>query len=184
MGIKRPPEAGDEPTSTMECSATVYVTDLAGELPLEQGIRFDLPQWTGRGLDPSFFGNLHLILAGRNLEQSLEDFRNGRAREKSLERIAAAVLIPCEHSVHVYACADELCELLAALDEQRATDIAKGHRHLLSPSTQHEEKDPYGPHCFRVPTLMQLATLAQEAKRSARKLRIRVEYRRCTRDAT
>ena len=126
----------------MECSATVYVTDLAGELPLEQGIRFDLPQWTGRGLDPSFFGNLHLILAGRNLEQSLEDFRNGRAREKSLERIAAAVLIPCEHSVHVYACADELCELLAALDEQRATDIAKGHRHLLSPSTQHEEKDP------------------------------------------
>jgi hypothetical protein len=168
----------------MECSATVYVTEPAGELPLEQGIRFDLPQWTRRGLAPSFFENLHLILAGRNLEQALEDWRNGRARKKSLERVAAAVLIPSEHSVHVYGCTDELCELLAALDEQRATDIAKRHRCLLAPSTQHEEKDPYGPHLFRVPTLMRLATLAQEAKRSARKLRVRVDYRRRTRDVT
>ncbi|MGH8200949.1 MAG: hypothetical protein ACREVO_11395 [Steroidobacteraceae bacterium] len=165
----------------MECSATVYVIDAASELPLEQGIRFDLPQWTRRGLDPSFFENLHLILAGGNLEQALDDFRNGRAREKSLERIAAAVLISCEHSVHVYACANELCDLLAALDEQRATDIARQHLYLLSPSAQHEEKDPYSPHRFRVPTLMQLTTLAQEAKRSARKLRVRVEYRRRSR---
>jgi hypothetical protein len=163
---------------------TVYVSDLAGELPLEDGIRFDLPQWTSRGHDPSFFEDLYLILSGRNQIQALEDFRNGRATKQSLQRIASAIPIPLEHVVHLYECTDELCELLAALDEQRATDIAKRHRHLLWPTPEQEEKDPSGPHRFRVPTLMQLAALAQEAKRSARKLRVRADYRRRTRDAS
>lgn len=115
---------------------------------------------------PSFFENLYLILAGRDCRQALEDFRNGRTTKRALQRIAAATPIPTEHVVHLFACADEFCDLLAALDEPRATDIAKRHRYLLWSSSQQSESDPFGRHRFRVPTLIQLSALAQKAKRS------------------
>jgi hypothetical protein len=86
-------------------------------------------------------------------------------------------------------CSEELCGLLAALDETRVADIARRWRALLWPSLHQDGLHQHGsvsenPNRLRASILPQLVALAKEAVSSGRKLMMRVEYRRNTRDAT
>lgn len=48
--------------------AIVYVSDPGAELPLEHGVRPDVPQFaTPHMVEPSFLIDLHTILAGRSI---------------------------------------------------------------------------------------------------------------------
>ena len=184
MGVQRPIKAGQQPADWVDGSATYYVNDPRAELPLEQGVRPDLPQFTSAGLSPSFLGELHLILQGRTAMQSGQEYQDGRvARENAIRRVAHAIPIPHEYSVQLYVCSEELCGLLAALDETRVADIALRWRALLWPSLYQDGSMPENLNRLRDTVLPQLVALAKEAVRSGRKLMMRVEYRRNTRDA-
>lgn len=166
------------------CSGTVYVNDPAAELPLEQGIRPDLPQFTCVGLDLSFLTDLHMILMGRTRLDVIEDYQKGRVAErKGILRVAQSIPIPKEYSVQLYMCSDDLCNLLATAGEERVADIVQRWHILLWPSPQ-ESAEPEGRRRFRAAALPQLVSLSRKAVSSRRKLMIRIEYRRHTRDAT
>ena len=184
MGVQRPTKAEGPPADWVECSATCYVNDPRAELPLEQSLRPDLPQFTSAGLSPSFLAELHLILQGRTAMDAAQEYQEGRVtRENALRPVAHAIPIPHEYSVQLYVCSDELCGLLAALDETRMADIALRWRALLWPSLDQDGSVPENLNRLRAGILPQLVTLAQEAVSSGRKLLMRVEYRRNTRDA-
>ena len=184
MGVQRPIKAGQQPADWVDGSATCYVNDPRAELPLEQGLRPDLPQFTSAGLSPSFLGELHLILQARTAMEAAQEYQDGRvARENAIRRVAHAIPIPHEYSVQLYVCSEELCGLLAALDETRVADIALRWRALLWPSLHQDAAVSENPNPLRVRILPQLVALAKEAVRSGRKLMMRVEYRRNTRDA-
>jgi hypothetical protein len=166
----------------LDCSGTAYVNDPAAELPIEQGLRFDLHQFTSPGLDPSSVADLRGILLGRTMIEIAQDFQKGVVTESPLRRVAYAVPIPHEHSVQLYVCSDELCKLLAALDEQRASDVA--HRWgVLSSSADPDAAGPEGRYQLRVRILQQLARLSRVAESTGKKLMLRVEYHRRTGDA-
>lgn len=175
---------GAEATEWILCSGTVYVNDPAAELPIEQGIRSDLPQFTSEGLDLSFLSDLHVILQGRTGMEIAEDFQTGRvAKGEAIRRVAHAIPVPKEHSIQLYVCSEEMCDLLAATEEERVADIVQRWRTLLWPALQ-QSAEPESRRRFRARVLPQLVSLAREAVRSRRKLMIRIEYSRQTRDGT
>jgi hypothetical protein len=174
------PPAKPQVTDWMDCSGTAYVNDPAAELPIDQGPRFDLPQFASPGLDPSSVADLRGILLGRTMIEIAQDFQNGVVTENPVRRIAHAIPIPHEHSVQLYVCSDELCKLLATLDEERANDVARRWG-VLSPSS--DGAGPEGRYRTRVRILQQLAALSRVADSTGKKLMLRVEYRRQTGDA-
>jgi hypothetical protein len=184
MGTQRPVSAGGQSVEWIDGSATIYVNDASAELPLEQGLRPDLPQFTSPGLSPSFLSDLHLILQGQTVMEASAKYRDVRvAGENAVRRVAHAVPIPHEYSVQLYVCSDEMCRLLAALDEQRAADIAHRWHALLWRSLYKDETVPESLTRLRAGILPRLVALAREAVGSGRKLLLRIEYRRNTRDA-
>ena len=184
MGVQRPIKAEGQPAEWVEGSATCYVNDPRAELPLEQSLRPDLPQFTSAGLSPSFLGELNLILQGRTAIEAAQEYQDSRvAKENAILRVAHAIPIPHEYSVQLYVCSEELCGLLAALDETRVADIALRWHALLWPSLYQDGAVPDNLNRLRASILPQLVALAKEAVSSGRKLMMRVEYRRNTRDA-
>jgi hypothetical protein len=184
MTVQRSSSAEGQPADWVDGSATAYVNDPATELPLEQGLRPDLPQFTSARLSPSVIEELHLILQGRTAMEAAAEFRSGRAvGESATRRVAHAVLIPHEYSVQLYVCSEEMCRLLAALDEQRVADIALRWQNLLWPSVHEDGTVPESVGKFRASILPQLVMLARVAVNTERKLMLRVEYRRNIRDA-
>jgi len=182
--FQRPLGPEQRPTEWIVRSATGYVNNPATELPIEQGVRPDLPQFTSPHLEPSFLINLHAILLGRTALEIAEDFQNGRfGAERTIRRVAHAIPIPHEHSVQLYVCSDELCKLLVATEEQRVTEIAHQWHILLGPRPQPYESETDSRCQIRAWILSQLVTLAREALRSDRKIMIRLEYRQHRRDA-
>lgn len=167
MGLKS--SSGRESLDWVVCSGTVYVNDPAADLPLEQGIRPDLPQFTCVGLDISFLTDLHTILTGQTRE--------------GIRRVAHSIPIPKEYSIQLYMCSEELCHLLANSGEERVADIVQRWRTLLWPSLQ-ESLEPESRRRFRATVLPQLVSLSREAISSRRRLMVRIEYRRHARDAT
>jgi hypothetical protein len=176
--------AEPKPTEWIGRSAVIYVGEPAAELPLEYGVRSDLPQFTTSHLvEPTFFIDLHTILLGRTLKEYTEDFKHGHADTSvAIRSIAHAIPIPGEYSIALYVCSDELCKLLAATDEKRVTEIAHQWRTLLWPMPQPYEPEPDKRRENRTAILAQLVTLAQDALGSDRKLMVRLEYRRRRRD--
>jgi hypothetical protein len=179
-----PSGAEPKPIEWIGRSAIIYVGDPAAEPPLEHGVRPDLPQLApSRLVEPSFFTELHTILLGRTLKEYVEDFQNGRVDAgMSIRSVAHATPIPCEYSIVLYVCSNELCELLAAIDEKRAIEIAHEWRALLWPRSQPYEPEAESRRQNRVAVLVQLIALAREALRSDRKLMVRLEYRQRTKD--
>jgi hypothetical protein len=173
--MQNKPPSKPEVTEWLDCSGTAYVNDPSAELPIDQGIRFDLPQFTSPGLDPSSMADLRRILLGRTMIEIAQDFQNGVVWENPVRRMAYAVPIPHEHSVQLYVCSDELCKLLATLDEQRANDVARRWA-VLSPYS--DGVGPESGYRLRVRILQQLAALSRDADSTGRKLMLRVEYRR------
>jgi hypothetical protein len=166
-------------------SAIVYINDPAAELPLENGVRPDLPQFTTSRIEPSFLTNLHTILLGRTLIEVIEDSQSGRvdAERAAIRRVASAIVIPQEYSIELYMCSDGLCKLLATTKEQRVAEIAHQWQTLLWPRPQPYESETESRRQFRAGILSQLVTLAQEVARSDRKLMMRLEHRMHRRDA-
>lgn len=185
VSVHSPSGAKPKVTERVNRSAIVYVNDPAAELPLEQGVRLDLPQFaTPRLVEPSFLVDLHTILTGRTQKDYLEEFKEGAVDASvALRSVARAVPIPGEYSIVLYVCSDELCKLLGAADEKRVTEIADRWRALLWPRPEPYEPEPESRRQFRAVILAQLVTLAQEALRSDRKLMVRLEYRQRRRDA-
>jgi len=174
-----------EVTEWIECSWTVYVSEPASELPLELGVRPDLPQFTVRGLDPAFLGQACTILLGKTEFEVVREYQdNPAAIEDRARRVAAGVVIPNELTVQVSAYSDKLCRLLATMDGPRIVDMARRWQVLLFPSLpQHESEPDRSPRQhLRESVLRQLAHLAQEAVRSGKGLMCRTEFRRCTKD--
>jgi hypothetical protein len=174
--------SGTESVDWVVCSGTVYVNDPAAELPLEQGIRSDLPQFACVGLDASFLTDLHTILRGRTPMDLIQDFQKGRVTEPGVRRVAHSIPIPKEYSVQLYMCSEELCRLLADSGEERVADIVQKWPTLLWPSLQ-ESLEPDSRRRFRAAVLPQMVSLSREAIRSRRRLMVRIEYRRHARDA-
>jgi hypothetical protein len=181
----------DKPPSTpdvsewIDCSWTVYVGEPAAELPLELGVRPDLPQLTVRGLDPSFPGQAYTILLGKTEFDVVREYHdNPAAMEDYVKRVAEGVVIPNELTVQVLAYTDKVCRSLASMDEQRIVDMARRWPILLFPSIQQHDCEPgLSPvRQLRESVLRQLAHLAREAVGSRRKLMCRIEFRRCTKD--
>ena len=127
----------------IDCSWTVYVNEPASELPLELGVRSDLPQFTVRGLDPSFVGQAYTILLGKTEFDVAREYQdNAVATEDRARRVAEGVVIPNELTVQVSVYSDKVCRLLAAMDEQRIVDMAGRWPVLLFPSMQQPGSDP------------------------------------------
>jgi hypothetical protein len=179
--MQEPPAKADV-TEWMDCSGTAYVNDPAAELPIDQGLRFDLPQVTSPGLDPSSIADLPRIVLGRTMLEMMQEFQNGVVRESALRRIAYAIPIPHEHSVQLYVCSDGLCKMLADLDEQRANDVAR--RWGLLCSRQSDAAGSESLYQLRVGVLRQLIALSRVADDTGKKLMLRVEYRRQTGNAS
>jgi hypothetical protein len=173
--------AGPLPEST-DCYGTAYVIDPATELPLEQTLRPDLPQFASARLDPSFLSELHAVLLGRQIPD-IDAHRRRRVADgtltgkKPIERVASAVRLSGKHSIALYACSAELCALLAALDEQRASDISRQWNDLVWPLHIKVVQDPSADIDS---VLVRLASLARSAAASGKRLMVRVEYRRNT----
>lgn len=185
MAVQGPSGAEPKPTEWIGRSAIVYVIDPAAELPLEYGVRSDLPQFsTPHLMEPSFFSNLHTILLGCTLKEYIEDFKNGRIDESMAIRcVARAIPIPREYSIVLYRCSDELCKLIAATNEKRVTEIAHQWLALLWPRPQPYERESESRGEIRAAILSQLVALAQEALRSDRRRMVRLEYRQRRKDA-
>lgn len=185
MAVQSAPGTEPTPTEWIGRSAIVYVSGPAAELPLEHGVRPDLPQFaTPHLVEPSFLVNLHTILLGRTLKEYIANFKNGRVDASvAIRSVAHAVPIPREYSIVLYVCSHELCKLLAATDENRVTEVARQWRALLWPGPQPYEPEAENRCQIRATILSQLVTLAQEALRSDRKLMVRLEYRQRRRDA-
>jgi hypothetical protein len=178
FGMRDKPLVKPDVTERLDCSGTAYVNDPAAEMPIELELRSDLPQFTSPGLDSSSVADLRRIVLGRTMLEMAQEFQNGVVRESALRRVAYAVRIPHEHSVQLYVCSDELCKLLADLDEQRANDVARRWGLLCSP-----QSDLVGPerlYQLRVRILQQLVALSRVADSTGKKLMLRVEYRRQT----
>jgi len=167
----------------MDCSGTAYVNDPAMELPIDQGLRSDLPQFTTPGLDPSSVADLRRIVLGRTMLEMVQEFQNGVVTESAVRRIAYAVPTPNEHSVQLYVCSDELCKLLADLDEQRTNDVARRWGWGLLCSPRPDAVGPESLYQLRVRNLQQLIALSRIADSTGKKLMLRVEYRRHCRNA-
>jgi hypothetical protein len=184
MEIPGGPEAEAKPSEWITRSAIVYVSDLAAELPLEHGVRPDLPQLaTTHLVEPSFFRDLHTILLGRTLKEYMEDFKDRRVdASATIRSVAHATPVPREYSIVLYVCSDELCKLLAATDEKRLHEITHRWRAMLWPKAQPYEPEPENRLQHRAAILLQLVALAQAALRSDRKLVVRLEYRRRRKD--
>jgi hypothetical protein len=168
-----------------DCCGTAYVIDPASELPLDQTLRPDLPQFTSRHLDASFLFEVHAVLLGRKIPD-IEGHRSRVAAggeltaPKAMERVASAVRLSGNHSIVLYACSAELCTLLAALDEQRIADMSRQWHDLVWPSRIRVAKDPVAD----IDSILgRLASLARNAVDSGRRLMVRVEYQRSVRDA-
>src|SRR5690242_15910482 len=103
-------------TEWIDCSWAVYVNEPASELPLELGVRSDLPQFTVRGLDPSFLGQAYTILLGKTAFDVAREYQdNALATEDRARRVAEGVVIPNELTVQVSVYSDKVCRLLAAM---------------------------------------------------------------------
>jgi hypothetical protein len=153
------------------------------ELPIEQGLRFDLHQFTNPGLDASSVADLRRILLGRTMLEIAQDFQNGVVTESPLRRVAYAVPTPHERSVQLYVCSDELCKMLAALDDHRASNVARRWG-AFSFSADPDGAGTEDRYQLRVRILQQLAALSRVAESTGKKLMLRVEYRRQTSDAS
>ena len=173
------------PIAWVDRVAIVYVSDPGAELPLEHGVRPDVPQFaTPHMVEPSFLIDLHTILAGRTSKKYTGDLMSGRVDASvAIRRVAHAIPIPREYSIALYMCSDEMCELLAAVDENCMSEIAHQWRALLWPKPQPYKPEAENQRQTRSAILSRLATLAQEARRSGRKLMVRLEYRQRARDA-
>jgi hypothetical protein len=184
MAIPARSGAEAKPSEWTSRSAIVYISDPVAELPLEHGVRPDLPQLaTSPLVEPSFFTDLHTILLGRTLKEYIEDFKDGRVNASAAIRsVAHATPIPREYSIALYVCSDELCKLLAATDEKRLHEITHRWRGMLWPKAQPYEPEPENRLQHRAAILSQLVALAQAALRSDRKLMVRLEYRRRRKD--
>jgi hypothetical protein len=158
------------------------VNDPAAELPIEQGLRSDLPQFASAGLDSSSLADLLRILLGRTMIEMAQDFQNGVVTQSPLRRVAYAVPIPHQHSIQLYVCSDELCKLVAAMDEQRANDVARRWG-VFSPPAHADGAGPESRYRLRVCILQQLAALSRVADSTGKKLMLRVEYRLRSGDA-
>ena len=163
------------------CTWTVYVADPAAEPPLELGVRSDLPQFTVAKLSTAFLERVHTILRGKTEFDVAKEHHAGHF-EGPTSQVAAATVVPKEFSVHLYVCSDEFCRLLAAIDEHRATDIARRWKALLWPSLYQDEAERQPGQELREATLRQLIDLAREATKQHRKLMVRIEYRRQVKD--
>ena len=169
----------------IDCSWTLYVSEPASQLPLEFGIRPDLPQFTVRGLDPSFPGQAYRVLLGKTeFDMAREYQQNPAATEDRARQVAHGVVIPNELSVQILVYSDKVCRVLATLDEQRIVDMARRWHVLLFPSTQPNgsELNPSPEQQLRESTLRRLAHLAREATDTGKHLMCRIEFRRCAKD--
>lgn len=184
VAVQGPSGRESNPAEWIGRSAIVYVNDPTAELPLEHGVRPDLPQFsTPHLVEPSLFSNLHTILLGHTLKEYIEDFKNGRVdQSEAIRSVARVIPIPREYSIELYVCSDELCKLLAATDERRVTEISHQWRTLLSPKPSPYESETETRRQIRADILSRLAALAREALKSNRKLMVRLEYRQRTRD--
>jgi hypothetical protein len=174
-----------EVSEWIDCSWTIYVIEPASELPLELGVRPDLPQLTVRGLDPSLVSDAYTILLGKTEFDVVREYQdNPAAMEDRARRVAEGVLIPNELTVQVLAFTDKVCSSLASMDEQRIVDMASRWQFLLFPSLKQHGSEPGASPVqqLRESVLRQLAHLAREAVGSGRKLMCRIEFRRCTKD--
>lgn len=171
------------PAEWIGCYSTVYVSDPAEELPIEHGLRTDLPQFSSSRLDRSYFESLHAILSGKSEFEIAREYQTARGpRDAALRRLTYGLPIPYERSVLVFVCSEELCRSIAAIDAARATDIAQRWRTLLWPSVFPEgSRSPPDPR-FSEAVLLQLSNLARAALAVRKSLLVRIEYRRRRKD--
>ena len=124
-----------------------------------------------------------MILRGKTELDGIREHQTGAvAVEGPMRRLTAATPVPNELSVQVLTCSDEFCKLLAVIDEQRTVDIARRWRALLWPSLSQDGTDADPRQGLRESVLRRLANLAHKAPAGGKRLMVRIEFRRCTKD--
>ena len=172
-------------TEWIECSWTAYVSEPAAELPIELGVRPDLPQFTFKGVDPSFLADAYTLLQGKTGFDVAREYQDrSDALQDRARQVATAVVIPNELTVQVLVYPERVSALLAALDEARIVAVAYRWRDLLWPVGQREAaaEEPPERRLRREANLRELVRLGREAVARGRRLMVRVEFRRCRKD--
>jgi hypothetical protein len=135
---------------------------------LKRGISPDALQFGSPRLDASFLANCGSLLNGKTV--TIDDPR------AYFKRIASSDFRLPKSTV-LYECSTELSGLLAALTDERATEIAQKW-HGTNEPTRRKLREPNGRTQRRLAILANLATLAKQAEASQMKLMLRVEYRK------
>jgi hypothetical protein len=164
------------PNSRPRASAriTCYGTAFLSDAPLDakllmQGIAPAVPQFSSPRLDASFLINCGRFLSGKVAT------REG-APITYFKRIAGTDFrLP--KATHCCQFSAELCDLLAALTDERAAEIALRWHDMILP-TKAKPAEPNGRTKRRLAILKNLVALAKQAKGSNKTLILRVEYRK------
>jgi hypothetical protein len=164
------PGSSRSPSPRIACYGTAFLAYAPVDTTaLKRGIDPDVPQFSSPRLDASFLVNCGRFLSGKVAT------REG-APTTYFKRVAGTDFrLP--KAIHFCQCSAELCDLLAALTDERAAEIALNWYEMILP-TKTKPAQPNGRTQRRLAILKNLAALAKQANDGNKTLMLRVEYRK------
>jgi hypothetical protein len=151
------------------CYGTVFLSDSPIDTAaLKRGIASDVPQFSSPRLDASFLANCGSFLSGKTA--TMDDPR-------AYFRRVAGTDFRLPKATHFCQLSAELSDLLAALTDERAADIAVKWYDMNGPAKT-KPRESNGRTQRRFEILKNLATLAKQAKAEHKALMLRVEYQK------
>ena len=160
-------------SSRIACYGTAFLAGTPVDIAaLKCGISSGAPQISSPRLDASFLANCGSFLSGKSaaIDDPRTYFKRLTGNDFSLPKAQSK-------ATHVYQFSAKLCDLLAALTEERAAEIAmKWYGTNLPAKTKSCESN--GRTQRRLAILRNLAALARQAQVGNTVLILRVEYRK------
>ncbi|HEY8508070.1 MAG TPA: hypothetical protein VIL32_06930 [Steroidobacteraceae bacterium] len=162
----------DPRPSGVATEGTLFVADpQEADAALSSAPSLQAPQFTRSGMDASALNEVFAVLQAQGSPPDWTSLR-------PMRRIATSQQRPPGRKVQIYECSDELCELLAGLNEARITEIARKWQRLLANPLEPMEREPEHRVEYRMTVLRRMMQLAQAARSTGKKLLLRVVHRR------
>lgn len=162
----------DPRPSGLATEGTLFVADAQeADAALSCPPPMQAPQFTRAGMDAASLTDVFVVLQAQGSPPDWTSLRPVR-------RIATAQMRPPGPRIQIYECSDELCELLAGLNEARIAEIARKWYRLLANPLEPVEREPEHRVEYRTTVLRRMVQLAQAARSTGKKLLLRVVHRR------